>query len=395
MPALIYRVLPLAALALLGACDREASPASAAAAGTASAAAAGTEGARDGDRGRAPAGAATAVRTGTRPADACGWITAAEVAKIVGPLTGAPRPSDEGCVYPLPVDSATTRRRAQALELRRKLEERFGKSDLPLPEPDTSAVIVDVQVYTDPTAARGMGAAMATMAKWLRDDDSAGKAAADSAPPERRDSPPPSLLGWDGTNRATSRSFVGQIGHLRVEVNVRAAEVTREQTVAIANRVRDAIPDLPFPAERPSNPVGPDPCILLSVQEAEAVLGKLIVPPYRSDEETPLAMAQGRSCSYFTAGHHALVLTPTWQYGGSAFEAMRGVGGLLERVAPSLHNDAADTLDSGPWEDAAGDPATGQLYFLKGDRLIELGYLVSSTDFDGAVRLARIVVGRL
>ena len=74
---------------------------------------------------------------------------------------------------------------------------------------------------------------------------------------------------------------------------------------------------------------------------------------------------------------------------------MRAVGGLIERVAPVLHDDAADTLDTGPWEDAAGDPATGQLYFLKGDRALELGFLVSSTDFDGAVRLARIAVGRL
>jgi hypothetical protein len=106
-------------------------------------------------------------------------------------------------------------------------------------------------------------------------------------------------------------------------------------------------------------------------------------------------MEQGKSCSYFTAGHHALVVTPTWEYGGMAFDAMRGVGGMLEKVAPSLHNDAADTLDTGPWEDAAGDPATGQLYFLKGDRLIEIGYFVSSTGFDGAVRLARIAVGRL
>jgi hypothetical protein len=106
-------------------------------------------------------------------------------------------------------------------------------------------------------------------------------------------------------------------------------------------------------------------------------------------------MAQGKSCSYFTAGHHALVLTPTWEYGGTAFDAMRGVGGLIERVAPGLHDDAADTLDTGPWEDAAGDPATGQLYFLKGDRALELGFQVSSTDFDGAVRLARIAVGRL
>jgi hypothetical protein len=106
-------------------------------------------------------------------------------------------------------------------------------------------------------------------------------------------------------------------------------------------------------------------------------------------------MAKGRSCAYFTAGHHALVVTPTWEYGGTAYEATRGIGGLLERVAPALHMDGADTLDTGPWDEAAGDPATGQLYFLKGDRMVEIGYTVSSTDFDGAVRLARIAVGRL
>jgi hypothetical protein len=125
------------------------------------------------------------------------------------------------------------------------------------------------------------------------------------------------------------------------------------------------------------------------------VLGKLVGPPYRADEGTPLAMAKGRSCAYFTAGHHALVVTPTWEYGGTAYEATRGIGGLLERVAPALHMDGADTLDTGPWDEAAGDPATGQLYFLKGDRMVEIGYTVSSTDFDGAVRLARIAVGRL
>jgi hypothetical protein len=206
---------------------------------------------------------------------------------------------------------------------------------------------------------------------------------------------PAPVPGWDRANDPGSRSFFGRVGHLAVDVEVHAAEVSHEQALAIANRIRDAIPDLPFPSEGPGNVAGPDPCVLLAAPEVEAVLGKLVVPPYRSDEETPLAMAQGKSCSYFTAGHHALVLTPTWEYGGTAFDAMRGVGGIIERVAPELHDGAADTLDTGPWEDAAGDPATGQLYFLKGDRLIELGYFVSSTGFDGAVRLARIAVGRL
>ncbi len=38
---------------------------------------------------------------------------------------------------------------------------------------------------------------------------------------------------------------------------------------------------------------------------------------------------------------------------------------------------------------------TGLLYFLKGDRMLELGYRTSSTDATGAVRLARAAVGRL
>jgi hypothetical protein len=124
------------------------------------------------------------------------------------------------------------------------------------------------------------------------------------------------------------------------------------------------------------------------------VLGKLVVPPYRSDENTPLAIENGKSCSYLTAGHHALVLTPTWEYGGTASEATRMLG-IVEKIAPALHNDAADTLDTGPWEEAGANPATGELYFLKGDRFLEVGYLTAATDMNGAVRLASIALGRL
>ncbi|HET7469864.1 MAG TPA: hypothetical protein VFJ81_09330 [Gemmatimonadales bacterium] len=393
MVARIHPVLLLAALVPLTACERGASPAAAAVAGTPAAAttAAAPAGARD----HAPAASASTVRTATQPADACGWISADEVAKIVGPLTGAPYPTDDGCVYPLPLDSATAHRNAQVLELRRSVQGRPGYSDLPPLEPDTSGVIVDVRVYTAPAAARGLAAAFAKMGQEMCGDSAGMSQPWCKEAARRASSPPERVSGWDRNNDSTSRSFFGRVGHLSVDVRVQAAEVTRGQSIAIANRIRDAIPDLPFPAERPANAVGPDPCILLSVKEVEAVLGRLVVPPYRSDEETPLAMPQGKSCSYFTAGHHALVLTPTWEYGGTAFDAMRGVGGLVERVAPVLHDDAADTLDTGPWEDAAGDPASGQLYFLKGDRALELGFLVSSTGFDGAVRLARIAVGRM
>jgi hypothetical protein len=383
IPALVRGAAPLAVLALMAACDRGADTASAAATSAAAAAV------RDAGEAASPAASSTTtVRTAARPADVCGWIPAAEVAAIVGPLEGTPRATPDGCVYPLPLDSATARRRALAVEVRRKLEEKFGKSDIPMMQPVESAVIVDVQVYADPSGARAAAAGMAHMVQQLGIDSAATARAAASTPP-------PPLPGWDWTNPPARRSFSGQLGHLTVRVTAHAEQVTREQSAAIGTRVRDRIPDLPFASQRPAGSAGPDPCVLLTAQEAEAVLGPLIVPPYRSDEHTPLAMGQGKSCTYFTTGHHGLVLTPTWEYGESSMKAIRGIGGLLEGVAPGLHNDAADTLDTGPWDDAGGDPGTGQLYFLKGDRLLELGYLVSSTDMDGAVRLAQIAVGRL
>ena len=375
MRTFIARVWPVAALAVLGACNRDGASAAAAAEG----------GGSPGGSRKPSAANASSIRTNTRPANDCGWLSAEEVEAIVGKLAGPPHRGDEGCVYPLPVDSETARRRAQALELRKKLEQRFGKSDMPELVADESGVIVDVQVYADPAGRRAAGAAFAVMSGWM--GDSGAKPAADSAPP-------PTVPGWDATNRPTSRSFFGSLGYLQVHVMVRAAEVTRDQAIAMANRIRGQIADLPFPSERSGVPPGPDPCVLVTAQEAEAVLGKLAVPPYRSDENTPLAIENGNSCSYLTAGHHALVLTPTWEYGGTAYEATR-LGGIVEKIAPALHNDAADTLDNGPWDEAGADPATGELYFLKGDRFLEVGYLTAATDMNGAVRLASIALGRL
>jgi hypothetical protein len=378
MRSRIARAWRLAGIVALGACSRDAAPSDAAAA----------RGAPATGSGKTLAATASSVRTNPRPADDCGWLSADEVEAVVGKLAGPPHRGDEGCVYPLPVDAETARRRAKALELRRKLEERFGKSDMPELKADESGVIVHVQVYADPAGQRAASAGFAVMAGWLNDGgDSTARPAVDSAPPL-------TVPGWEATNRPTARSFFGRLGYLQVQVMVRAAEVTREQTIALANRVRGKIADLPFPSERRGVPPNPDPCVLVTVQEAEAVLGKLVVPPYRSDEGTPLAIENGKSCSYLTAGHHALVLTPTWEYGGMAYDATK-LGGIVEKIAPALHNDAADTLDTGPWEEAGANPATGELYFLKGERFLEVGYLSSATDMNGAVRLASIALGRL
>ena len=49
----------------------------------------------------------------------------------------------------------------------------------------------------------------------------------------------------------------------------------------------------------------------------------------------------------------------------------------------------------GPWDQATTGSMTGLLYFLKGDRMLELGYRTSSTAATAAVRLARAAVERL
>jgi len=164
----------------------------------------------------------------------------------------------------------------------------------------------------------------------------------------------------------------------------------------MAARVRDRIPDRPFahPAADLSGatPPRPDPCSVLTRAEAEAVLGKLAVPPFRAREGSPLADPAGTSCAYFTPGHRVLLLTPEWTYGKMTMNAERMGGGIVGQVA-SIPGVAADTLE-GPWDEAAVG-LSGELILLKGSRSLSIGYLMSSTDAAGAIKLAAPALRRL
>lgn len=375
-------VLALAGLGLAG-CDRPAD----AAAKTGS----------DAGFSSGPRPAASAVRTATPPSGACGWITAAEVAEIVGPLAGPPKPVENGCLYPVPMDTATARRREAAKklgELARQLEKQFGPPTDTLPNipPPETAVIVDVAVGQS-AMERGLAAGFKLVASQL------GTRAADTASAPREQPPE----GWDRflpKFSVLAPELALGVGHLGVRIVVQTPVVSGEQALALANRVVDRIPDLPFRSKVPRRVGGPgpgadrDPCSLLTTAEAEPVLGQLVVPPYRAQEGSYLAHEEGGSCAYFTHRHRALVLTPTWEYGGMEAEAITGVGGLIGQIAPSLLESPADTLDE-EWEEVGADATTGELYFLEGERLLRVGYLASSTDANGAVKLARVAMRRL
>jgi hypothetical protein len=182
---------------------------------------------------------------------------------------------------------------------------------------------------------------------------------------------------------------------MAVEIGLGTLEVKPEKIEALAARVRDRVPDLPVAAEYGyPNPFGSNrnPCSLLTRAEAEAVMGKLAMEPYRSQRATPFAEESGSGCSYYRGKHRVLVLAPTWQDGRSNYGL---AAGFTQKVtsATGVGDQSADTLE-GPW-DQASSALDGTFYFLKGDKMLELQYQIAGIDAAAATKLAKIAVGRL
>ena len=333
----------------------------------------------------------SAVKTADRPATGCDWVTVAEVEAILGPLAGPPTGQALSCRYSLPLDSATARSRA---DYRRIVgQDAPGLRGLDL---DTVAVIVGLDLDGDVTNERAGRIAGDMLGSMFA--DALGKIDTSRL---REEPPPPE--GWDvATSPVRKRDFTGRIGHVTVRVD---ENLTTEQAIpaakkaALAALVRDRIPDFPFRVVRIDDsepvepPTGPDPCSLLTRSEAESVLGKLVVAPYRSHDGGPFVDERGSTCAYYTTGHRVLVVIPHWTDGKRDLALVRGVGNLIGAVAADLEGAAADTLD-GPWDDVALG-LDGNLAFLKGDQLLEIAFATSSTDQAGAMKLARIALERL
>jgi hypothetical protein len=294
------------------------------------------------------------------PNDACGWFGASDVEATVGPVAGAPtvvrsaerpRPQADGnaCLYRL----------AQQ------------------PSQGTGSVAIEVSVGNGVIAENVMGATRGRLEPW------------DYATP-------------------IPMGFMGRQGHVAITVTAQTLEVPRDKLQALAARVLGQVSDQPYLApvdtelakliaesggDDPRKSSDPDPCTLLTTAEAEAVLGRLTVPPYRSPGQVPLADPNGTSCSYYTAKHRAFTIEPTWVGGKTKFSMAKAVGGM---AAPVLGNaSTSPSPAAGPWDAASSSGTTGALYFLNGDRMLEVQYRTSSTDVDGAARLAKIAMGRM
>jgi hypothetical protein len=252
------------------------------------------------------------MKTQITGADPCAWVSRRDIEHILGPLGATPQ--------------------------------RVASAETPQPQVDGEACLyrlgdtthqLTVQILVD-----GLTAQEAT-----------------SSIERRRDST------WDFESSVPGGLTIARQGHLGLRMF--RYGVSRAQALAVAARTIERVPDLPFAltetdASAPS--WGPDPCTLITRSEAEAVLGRLAVAPYRSRATTPLAYGAGPSCSYYSGRHRVLIVTPSWWNGRHLFQ---------------------------------GADVDGRLYFLKGDRMIEMQYRTSAADAVGAARLARAAIKRL
>ena len=314
---------------------------------------------------------ASSVKTWTREADPCGWITAAEAAKLLGPLAGAPwrathaespEPSAKGfaCGYTLAAPNG-------------------GQ-----PGADRVAVELVTEDVTTTESAYGMMAESATRAGGPMKDAVEWLGLGNKP-----------LPGWDFTSGLPNQ-FTARIGALAVKVGIYTTRVPGDSIVRLATLVRDRVPDLPMASPEAANRFGPsderDACILITRAEAEAVLGPLAMPPYRSDHDSPNADPGGAGCSYYLGNHRVFTIDPTWEQGKILFRMAAGMGQKITSVLGSK-GESADTLD-GTWDQATAG-ADGTLYFLKGDSMLTVSYRTAAIDAPKAVRLATIAVGRL
>lgn len=297
--------------------------------------------------------------------DPCSWLSQSEVEALIGKLDRAPARNDG----------------AEALKPDAEGEVCAYVMAAKVPTSIPSGVYVEVATHDGMQLASGMMIGLRAVGEWLppgygpRDTGVAGP--------------------WDQAAGFAKRLFSARQGDAAVLLTGIGYGVPKDQLGALAAKVLTKIPDLPTAAPPPvsdgdrETPPG-DPCSFVTAAEAEKVLGKLVVAPYRSRTTTSMAADNGGSCSYRTPKHRVLVLSPTWE-GGQNQLKMAAI--TTQQTSKILGGTAeADTLE-GPWDQVAGGPG-GSVYFLKGDKLIEIQYNASTTDIAGAVSLARIALGR-
>ena len=179
----------------------------------------------------------------------------------------------------------------------------------------------------------------------------------------------------------------------RIAVQMTTSGSMTNQGLALATAMLGRIADLPFalnPEDAAVAPRGADPCRLITLAEAESVMGHLTVAPYRSRKATALAFGSGASCSYFSGRHRALVVTPKESHSAQLFGMLAGVD---VKIARQLKTQATTAAPAGDWDQMTIGP-DGTLHVLKGDKMLSVQFNTSPADRDGAAKLVSVALSR-
>ena len=202
--------------------------------------------------------------------------------------------------------------------------------------------------------------------------------------------------GWDYDD-AMPGLYAARLGHIAIHIAMNSQDawnrLPRDSVAKLAALMRDRIPDLPIASpHKQHSSDGVDNCALLTRQEAESVLGKLTVPPYRSLDESALAEPNGAGCSYYLGHHRVFSLTAEREIGQQAFKMASSMNNrIVSKIGAK--GSSADTLE-GSWDQAGSGPG-GSLLFLKGNKLLTVDYLTAGVGVEQATKLAAIAIRRL
>jgi hypothetical protein len=144
----------------------------------------------------------------------------------------------------------------------------------------------------------------------------------------------------------------------------------------------------------------PDPCALLSAEEAQVYVGALVTPPFRSTDDGAVD-ATGDACAYRGSGARQIIVVRIGEGAAVGGQVMHDVpymlSGALEKagagdLATATHRVMAD-VPNGPWDKANWIPG-GTLFMTKGDMGANIDVSGSSGKEDDAIAIARVIVPR-
>jgi hypothetical protein len=304
--------------------------------------------------------AANAVQTQVAASTPCAWLPRAEVEKIVGGALAQPPQRVLSAENPRPAD--------------------IGEACL-YEFPDTGAGKYTIVVQLIPDESGAMQTAFQGMGHVEKEFKNA---------PRTADTGPASS--WDFVSVLPGGLTALRQGRIAAQVSSTAQ--LADKALALVTTMLDRIADLPFVLNQEDAAVparDPDPCRLVTRAEAEAVLGPLIVAPYRSRKATALAYGSGGSCSYYSAHHRALVLTPKESHGAQLFGML---GGAEAKVARQLHKPGSIDAATGDW-DQMSMGVDGALHALKGDKMLSVQFITSPADQAATAKLLALTLPRL